>query len=148
MPVLTNTIEIAADREAVFALVSDLRHEPRWNPDCRSVTKLDDGPIGVGTRYRAHWKGSPELTVECVAYDAPRTWTNTNGGPLSIRSTFVVEPTATGSVLSTEFTVEGHGVGRLMAPMFARRMAQLIPQHLAAIKTILESAEAASESAR
>jgi len=139
MPLVSNTIEIAADPETVFAFVSDLRNEPRWNPDCRAVTKLDDGPVGLGARYRANWKGSPELVVECVAYDAPRTWTNTNGGPIAITSTFTVIPTATGSTLTSAFSVEPHGVGRLIAPLFTRKMSRLIPVHLATIRSLLES---------
>jgi Polyketide cyclase / dehydrase and lipid transport len=139
MSVVSNVIEIAADHRAVFAFVSDLRNEPRWNPDCRAVTKLDDGPVGLGARYRANWKGSPELIVECVAYDAPHSWTNTNGGPISIRSTFTITATAAGSMLSSTFAVEPHGVGKLVAPMFTRKMKRAIPQHLATIKSILES---------
>jgi hypothetical protein len=146
--VVTNSVEIAADAETVFAFVSDLRNEPRWNPECRAITKLDSGPVGLGTRYRAHWKGSPELTVECVAFEAPRGWTNVNGGPLSIRSTFTIEPCPVGSILTSTFAVEPHGVGRLFAPMFARKMAKAIPQHLAMIRTILESTTTASETQR
>ena len=148
MSVVTNSVEIAADVETVFAFVSDLRNETRWNPECRSVTKLDSGPVGLGTRYRAHWRGSPELTVECVAFDAPRGWTNVNGGPLSIRSTFTVEGSTAGSILTSTFAIEPHGIGRLFAPMFARRMAKAIPQHLATIRAILESTTAAPEAQR
>ena len=148
MSVVTNSVEIAADAETVFAFVSDLRNEPRWNPECRAITKLDSGPVGLGTRYRAHWKGSPELTVECVAFEAPRGWTNVNGGPLSIRSTFTVEPCPAGSILSSTFAVEPHGVGRLVAPMFVRKMAKAIPQHLATIRAILESTTTTSEAHR
>jgi len=146
--VVTNSVEIAADAETVFAFVSDLRNEPRWNPQCRAVTKLDSGPVGLGTRYRAVWKGSPELTVECVAFEAPRGWTNVNGGPLSIRSTFTVGPCAAGSILTSTFTVEPHGIGRLFAPMFTRRMARAIPHHLATIRSLLESTTTASEAQR
>ena len=144
MTVMSNAIDIAADHETVFAFVSDLRNEPRWNPECRAVTKLDDGPAGLGARYRASWKGSPELIVECVAFDAPTSWTNTNGGPISIRSTFTVTPTATGSVLTSSFAVEPHGVGRLIAPLFVRKMRRTIPRHLATIKTLLETSSTAT----
>jgi Polyketide cyclase / dehydrase and lipid transport len=144
MSLMTNTIEIVTDPATAFAFVSDLRNEPRWNPECRSVTKLDDGPVGLGTRYEASWKGSPNLIVECVAYDPPRSWTNLNGGPLSIRSTFTVTPTPNGSLLTSAFFVEPHGAGRLIAPMFIRRMKRLIPQHLAAMKAILESTTTAT----
>jgi len=146
--VVTNSVEIAADAETVFAFVSDLRNEPRWNPECRAITKLDEGPVGLGTRYRAHWKGSPELTVECVAFEAPRGWTNVNGGPLSIRSTFTVQPSAAGAILTSTFEFEPHGVGRLVGPMFVRKMTRAIPQHLATIRAILESTTTASDAQR
>jgi hypothetical protein len=138
MPVLTGSIEIAADRGAVFAFASDLRNELRWNPECEAVTKLDDGPVTLGARFRARWKGSPELVVECVAYDPPTSWTYTNGGVLAMKSTFTVTPTPTGSMLTVAFGVEPHGVGVLFAPLFVRRMRRAVPHRLAAIKALLE----------
>jgi hypothetical protein len=139
MTVVTSTIDIASEANSVFAFVSDLRNETRWNADCRSVTKLDDGPVGLGARYRANWKGSPELIVECVAFDPPRSWTNTNGGPIAITSTFTVAPTAGGCTLTSSFAVKPSGMGRLFAPIFVRKMKGMIPQHLATIKKILET---------
>jgi hypothetical protein len=143
MPVLTNSIEIASEASTVFAFASDLRNEPQWNPECLAVTKVTEGPVGLGARYRAKWKGSPELVVECVAYDAPRTWTSTNGGPISITATFTVTPKDSGAILSTAFNIEPRGIGRLFARAFVRRMTQLIPENLAAIKGILEAEPAA-----
>ena len=40
------------------------RAELEWNPRCRAMEKLTDGPVGVGTRYRAKWKGSPHVELE------------------------------------------------------------------------------------
>jgi uncharacterized protein YndB with AHSA1/START domain len=39
--------------EEVFEFCSDLRSELQWNPKVKYVEKLTDGPVGVGTRYRA-----------------------------------------------------------------------------------------------
>jgi uncharacterized membrane protein len=39
--------------EEVFDCVADERNEPRYNPKMRSAELISDGPIGVGTRFRA-----------------------------------------------------------------------------------------------
>ena len=47
--------EIVTDRsvEEMFDFVADERNEPRCNPRMRRAEQLLDGPIGVGTRFRA-----------------------------------------------------------------------------------------------
>jgi hypothetical protein len=47
--------EIVIDRrpEDVFDFVADEENEPRYNPQMRLAKKLTDGPIGVGTTFRA-----------------------------------------------------------------------------------------------
>ena len=39
--------------EEVFDFVADERNEPRYNPKMRLAEKISDGPIGLGTRFRA-----------------------------------------------------------------------------------------------
>ena len=46
-------IVIARPIEAVCDFVADERNEPRYNLTMLKVEKLTEGPIGVGTRYRA-----------------------------------------------------------------------------------------------
>lgn len=41
--------------EDAFRFCSDLRNELVWNPKAKSVKKLTDDPVGIGTRYRAQW---------------------------------------------------------------------------------------------
>ena len=73
--VIENVIEIARTPEDVFDYLSDLGNEVRWNPDCLSMEQLTDGPVGVGTRFRAKWKQGPVIFPEVTAYERPRTWT-------------------------------------------------------------------------
>lgn len=63
--------------EEVFDYCSDLRSELQWNPNVKYVEKLTDGPVGVGTRYRARWANSGPTTVEVVQFDRPHTWETT-----------------------------------------------------------------------
>ena len=37
----------------VFEFVADERNEPRYNPQMRVAEKITDGPLGVGTQFRA-----------------------------------------------------------------------------------------------
>ena len=39
--------------EVVFDYVADQRNEPIYNPRMLQSEKITDGPIGVGTRFRA-----------------------------------------------------------------------------------------------
>ena len=50
----TETV-IRRSPEEVFEYCSDLRSELHRNPKVKYVEKLTDGPVGVGTRYRAGW---------------------------------------------------------------------------------------------
>ena len=82
--VIENVIEIARTPEDVFDYLSDLGNEVRWNPDCLSMEQLTDGPVGVGTRFRAKWKQGPVIFAEVTAYERPRTWTYVNGGSIAL----------------------------------------------------------------
>lgn len=46
-------IVIKRPLEEVFDFVADERNEPRYNPRMRRAEQISDGPIGVGTRFRA-----------------------------------------------------------------------------------------------
>ena len=65
-------IHIDASPERVFAIVSDLGNTPEWagSGHIRSITKVTDGPVGVGTRYRSSEKivMSYHAETEIVVY--------------------------------------------------------------------------------
>jgi uncharacterized protein YndB with AHSA1/START domain len=132
-------ITIQAPVDAVFGYVSDMRNEREWNPDVRSIEKVTDGPVGVGTHYRAKWKGSPRLDVECVAFEPNESWTNRNGGTVAVTSSWRVSPTDGGSLLSSTMTVQGNGIGKIFAPMLVKRMQRGVPKRLEAIRQQLEA---------
>lgn len=118
MPVIRNSVVLDCSPEAVFDYLSDPRSELEWNPKCESMEKLTEGPIGVGTRYRAKWKSSPQVELETVAFDRPRSWAMHNGGPIEVTFTCRLEPLPAGTRLATAFEPTPHGWFRLIFPIF------------------------------
>ena len=103
MTVIRNSTVIRCTPEQAFDYLTDLRNELEWNPTVESVEKLTDGPVGVGTRFRAKWKGGPPVEVETVRYDRPYAWENHNGGPIAVVFTARLEPVTEGTRLSVDF---------------------------------------------
>lgn len=121
--VIENTVEIARTPEAVFDYLADLGNEVHWNPDCVSMQKLTDGPVGVGTRFRAKWKQGPVIESTCTVFERPRTWRYENGGPISVELTVTLEATPSGSTRMTSHGVwTPNGWFRLAFPVFIRVM--------------------------
>jgi hypothetical protein len=87
--------------EDVFDYCSDLRSELEWNPKVKYVEKLTDGPVGVGTRYRARWATSGPTAVEVTQFDRPRMWEiNAKARGMAIRFQGTVADAAPGRVTS------------------------------------------------
>ena len=118
MSEIRNSVTLRCSPEVVFDYLSDLRAELEWNPKCESMEKLTDGPVGLGTKYRAKWKGSPAVQLETVAFDRPRGWTMHNDGPIEVTFTCRLEPVPEGTRLQAAFTPTPHGWFRLIFPIF------------------------------
>jgi uncharacterized protein YndB with AHSA1/START domain len=121
--IIENTVEIARTPHDVFDFLADQGNEVHWNPDCVSMEKLTDGPVGVGTRFRAKWKQGPAIESVCTRFDRPHLWQYENGGPVSVVLTVTLEPTPSGG---TRLTSHGawapNGWFRLVFPVFIRVM--------------------------
>ena len=119
MVVITNQTVVACPPEELFDYCVDIRNELEWNPTAKSMEKLTDGPVGVGTKFLARWKGAPSaIEVECVEFDRPLRWVHDNGGPIAVTFTGAVQPVDGGSLLSVRFDARPQGWFRLMFPLF------------------------------
>ena len=137
--VIENRVEIARTPEAVFDYLADLGNEIHWNPDCLAMEKLTDGPVGVGTRFRAKWKQGPAIESVCTLFERPRRWRYENSGPMSVVLTITLEPTPTGG---TRMTSHGewtpHGWFRVIFPVFIRVMRRAERDVVASARRALE----------
>ena len=134
MTVIENRTTVACTAEELFDYCVDLRNELEWNPTAKSMEKVTDGPIGVGTTYLAWWKGAPRaVEVVCLEYERPRRWVHDNGGPVAVRFTGTIEPVEGGSLLQVRFDARPRGWFRLLFPAFvvmARRQEKANMTHL------------------
>ena len=138
MTVIRNTTVIRCTREQAFDYLSDMRHEPEWNPAAEFVEKLTDGPVGVGSRFRAKWKGGPSVEVTMVRYDRPVTWEAHNGGPLEVVFKARLESVTEGTRLSVDFDARPHGLFRLVFPLFLLKLRRDEKANMTHIREALE----------
>jgi hypothetical protein len=113
----TETV-IRRSPEEVFEFCSDLRSELQWNPKVKYLEKLTDGPVGVGTRYRARWATSGPTAVEVVGFDRPHSWdTTTTARGMSIRFQGTVSDAGPGARYSASLELRPKGLAWLVAPL-------------------------------
>lgn len=137
--VIENTVGIARSPEEVFDYLADQGHEPEWNPDCVSMQKLTDGPVGIGSKFRAKWKQGPVVFTEVTAYERPRMWTYVNGGSIGCVLTVTLEPASGGGTRLTSRGVwTANGFARLFFPVFMRIMRKAEVQVLANARGAME----------
>jgi hypothetical protein len=118
MTLINNSVILRCTPAVAFDYLSDHRAELEWNPRCERMEKLTEGPVGVGTRYRAKWRSSPSVELETVAFERPRSWTTHNSGPIEVTFTCRLEAVPEGTRLHAAFEPTPHGWFRLIFPLF------------------------------
>jgi uncharacterized protein YndB with AHSA1/START domain len=134
----TETV-IRRSPEDVFDYCSDLRSELQWNPKVKYIEKVTDGPVGVGTRYRAQWSNSGPTTVEVVAFDRPRRWeTTAKARGMGVRFRGTVTDAAPGARYSAYLELQPKGLARLVAPLALLAMRRQDRRNMHRIEEALE----------
>jgi hypothetical protein len=110
-----------------------------WNPGAIEVVKLNDGDIGVGSRFRARWRNAPTTIVEVVEFSPPPSWT-THARSLGMDVRFGCRLTALDGRTRyvAEVEVRPRGIGYLWAWLAVRAMRRQEPENLCRIKAALE----------
>ena len=71
--------------DAVFSAMADIEQRPRWVAPAQERTKITEGPVGEGTKYRAVDKypgRRAEFTQEITAYEPNRLLAESWDGPM------------------------------------------------------------------
>lgn len=116
---LEQTIDIDAPPERVWAVLADVERWPEWTASVKSIERLDDGPLAVGSRARVRQPRFPVLEWRVTEVEPNRgfKWETRSPGSHGIAD-HRIEPTTSGS----RVTLSVHQTGFLaavMSPFFA-----------------------------
>ena len=117
------SIDIERPIDEVFDVVTDQTNEPLYNPAMTASHRLDDGPIGVGTRFRATvlTRGKPhQVEIEITGFARPSEMASRSVmGRSTVTGRLRFEPVASGTRLSWDWDVQVGGGGRVLGPLVA-----------------------------
>lgn len=137
--------------EEVFDFVADERTEPTYNSNMLNSKMVTQGPIGVGTRFRATIRGRSRpmvMDIEYTGFSRPQliaSTTRMNSADFSGTLTFT--PTPEGTRLRWSWNARLKGAARLLAPLLVligarqeRRMWTALRDHLEATSSATPTA--------
>jgi len=147
MAAIIESVEVARPPEDVFAYLDDLARHREWQETLVDVHVDTEGPTRVGSRATETRRvpgGKRKFTYEVTAHDPPRS-SSFHGveGPVRPVGTVRVEPIGEGSHsrVTIELEFEGHGIGKLLAPLARREARKQVPRDQARLKQRLEAGE-------
>jgi uncharacterized protein YndB with AHSA1/START domain len=144
MAPIVNSVEISRRPEDVYAYLTDPSHLPDWQES--AVSARGDTPLTVGSRVavtRRVGRTERTMTNEVTEVNPPTSWSLRGvDGPIRGNVRGTIEPLGDGerSQVTIALDFEGHGIGRLLLPLFVRRQAQAeMPKNMQKLKDRLES---------
>ena len=148
---IKHSIEINRPAEEVFAYLDQVDRHNEWQAQLVSTSVETDGPIRVGTRVverRNVPGGTRDFPYEITEHDPPRQASfRGTAGLIRPVGTYTVDPTGeSSSRMNVELAFEGHGIGKLFAPLALRQAAKQTPVDQKKFKELLESGVALSTS--
>jgi uncharacterized membrane protein len=78
---MTDAVDIDAPAGVVWERYTDVERWPDWTASIRSVERLDEGPLRVGTRVRISQPRLPTVVWEVTELTEGRSWTWTARSP-------------------------------------------------------------------
>ena len=120
--------------EKVFALFADIESRPNWVAPALEREKLTEGPVDVGTRFRAvdqlpgrRVEFSHEVTAYVPNELIAEAWT----GPMAGQSECRVAPYDAGTQLMLHMDVQPSGVLKFLLPLMGGWVRRTIAKDLA-----------------
>ena len=128
--------------EEVFVVVSNLENSPKWSSAFVEVTKTSEGPIGVGTAWRAVQKAfgqGLESEVEVTEYEPNRKWTQRGKSPFPVQIQATFESVDGGTRVNLRLEGEPGGFFKLAEPLVAMMAKRNIEGDLANLRDLMEA---------
>jgi uncharacterized protein YndB with AHSA1/START domain len=136
--------QVARPREEVFEYLTDVDKLPSWQSGVTSVSRVTQGPVGVGTQFRqlarvGPWKLDVLCTVTDVKINERYAFQARSTGPLDCDVAFNLQPVAGGTRLTVNGRAQLKGVFRLLRPMLAHGLRKETRQELETLRLIVEA---------
>jgi carbon monoxide dehydrogenase subunit G len=135
--------DVTAGPEAAFDYVADFSRAEEWDPGIPSARRLDDDPIGLGSRFELRSRfGSTEQLIEyeITGYDRPNRVTFVGAGKnFHGTDTISFDPAERGGTRVTYVADLGlKGVAALAVPFIRGRLDSMSDDAVAGLKTALD----------
>lgn len=136
-------LQVAASPEAAFDYVADFSRAQEWDPGIPSARRLDDGEIGVGSRFELVSRfGSTEQTIvyELTEYERPETVTFVGEGKnFHGTDTISFSPSEDGGTRVTYVADLGlKGLAALAVPFLRGRLDEMSDAAVAGLQVALD----------
>src|SRR3954454_12310148 len=137
----------AIDRpiEEVFAFLADGQNDPKFSPRVLEIAKTTDGPPGVGTHYASTVKDAGVKTsreFEITEFQRPTRirWAEVSKNQVTApEGGYDLAPEGSGTKVTIYNVLEGHGIGKLFAPLALRSARKGADQFARSIKAAVEA---------
>jgi uncharacterized membrane protein len=137
------TIDVLRPVPDVFGVVGNLEYDPKWQQAVTQATKLSDGPIAEGTRFRhlvllmgrqaaidiefRHYRSGQRYVLDCVT------------GPFEFTTDVRFEPIAGGTRVVTMVAGQPKGILKLAAVTLSNHRRREIDADLQNLKRLMEA---------
>lgn len=120
MTKLHERIETPLPIDETFAFIADFANSSAWDPGVAASERIDDGPVGLGARYRlgVRMRGKVvPMEYRITTYEPPtRVVLTGEGSGVSAVDEIRFEPTATGTAIDYTADIRLGGWMRLIQP--------------------------------
>jgi carbon monoxide dehydrogenase subunit G len=129
MTTLHEQVETTLPIDDVFEYVADFANSQEWDPGVATAERLDDGPVGVGTRFRLGVRLGPRvgtMDYRISVFEPPtRVVLVGSGSGVSAVDEMRLERLATGTRLDYTAEIRLGGILRLAEPFLGTTFATI-----------------------
>jgi uncharacterized protein YndB with AHSA1/START domain len=139
------TVVIDRPIEDVFAFLADGENDPKFSPRVLEIAKTTDGPPGVGTVYASTVKDAGVKTkrqFKLTEFEPPTRirWAEISKNAVTAsEGGYDLAPEGDGTRVTIYNVLEGHGFGKLIAPLALRSARKGADDFGRAIKAAVEA---------
>ncbi len=119
MPTVSRTFTVTASPDRVLDYLKDFAHAEEWDPGTQSCTRVDDGPVVVGSSWHNVSKiagVSTELDYVLIEQTDTRLVFEGVNKSATSTDTIVITPASGGAQIDYRAELEMHGVAMLISP--------------------------------